>query len=107
MQFFQNLSKNLKQVTALYHKVPAKQLSPLELNHYVEILVTISTKKHPLTQGQLAGLFKIDISRMKNILFNLSQQELIYTVRNPEDRSEHFVYLTAKQKKLFQLLKMA
>ena len=89
----------------MYSKLLTKQFSEVDLDNYVEILLIISDQEHPLTQTQLAGLFQIDKSRMVSILFSLSQKEFIQVVRNPADRREHFVYLSAKAEEMIPTIK--
>jgi DNA-binding MarR family transcriptional regulator len=98
MERVQVLSRNLRQINNLYTKILSKELSPLHLDHHFEVLLMLAVQEQPITQNKLAALMQIDKSRMANIIYDLEQKDLVYVQRNPEDRRQHYVYLSTNAK---------
>jgi DNA-binding MarR family transcriptional regulator len=99
MKQVQLISKNLKKINHLYTKVLSKELSAIQLDQHFEVLLLLNMQEQPITQNKLAELMQIDKSRMANIIFYLESKNLVYIKRNPADRREHYVFLSAGAKK--------
>ncbi|WP_214070954.1 MarR family transcriptional regulator [Mucilaginibacter sp. dw_454] len=95
MKHVQLISQKLNQINNLYKKILVKELSAMDLDQHFEVLLILATHDEPLTQNKLASLLQKDKSRIVNIIVYLEQRNMVYTVRNPADRREHYVYLSS------------
>lgn len=81
-----------------YLNVLSKMVHQLSIDRYHYVLVLIDSYKHPLTQKALAEILNIDKSYMVTILDYLEERNYIIREKNPQDRREQLIILTAKAK---------
>jgi DNA-binding MarR family transcriptional regulator len=90
----QLISRNLKKINNLYTKILSKELAPHKLDHHFEALYLLAITDQHVSQNHLAEMMQIDKSRMAIIIFDLEQRGLIQIKINPDDRRQHYVYLS-------------
>lgn len=95
MKNIQLISKRLKKINYLYTKMILKELSPFELDHHFEALLTLAVEEKQITQNRLSELLQIDKSRTAVIVFELEKRGLISVNVNPDDRRQHYISLSA------------
>ncbi|HEX8018728.1 MarR family transcriptional regulator [Mucilaginibacter sp.] len=95
MKNVQLISKRLKKINYLYTKMILNELSPFELDHHFEALLTLAVEEKQITQNRLSELLQIDKSRTAVIVFELEKRELIQISINPNDRRQHYLSLSA------------
>lgn len=95
MKRAQFISRSLRQIDYLYTKNLSRELSSIQVNHHYEVLLILAKHEEPLTQNELAGLLHVDKSRMANIIFYLTEKQLVIIKRNPADKRQHYVFLSA------------
>lgn len=91
----QLISRNLKKINNLYTKILSKELAPHKLDHHFEALYLLAITDQHVSQNYLAEMMQIDKSRMAIIIFDLEQRGLIQIKINPDDRRQHYVYLSS------------
>ena len=94
MKNVQLISKRLKKINYLYTKMILNELSPFELDHHFEALLTLAVEEKQITQNRLSELLQIDKSRTAVIVFDLEQRGLIQISINPDDRRQHYLSLS-------------
>jgi len=94
MKNVQLISKRLKKINYLYTKMILNELSPFELDHHFEALLTLAVEEKQITQNKLSELLQIDKSRTAVIVFDLEQRGLIQISINPDDRRQHYLSLS-------------
>jgi DNA-binding MarR family transcriptional regulator len=70
------------------------ELSPFELDHHFEALLTLAVEEKQITQNRLSELLQIDKSRTAVIVFDLEKRGLIQISINPHDRRQHYLSLS-------------
>jgi DNA-binding MarR family transcriptional regulator len=70
------------------------ELSPFELDHHFEALLTLAVEEKQITQNKLSELLQIDKSRTAVIVFDLEKRGLIQISINPDDRRQHYLSLS-------------
>lgn len=100
------LGLSLGILTKKYFGVLTKELERLDIERYFFVLVIIKEDKVECTQQYLADTLQVDKVAMVKIMEYLSEKKYIKRRRNPEDRREIHVQLTAKgNKKMEQIYK--
>jgi len=94
MKNVQLISKRLKKINYLYTKMILSELSPFELDHHFEALLTLAIEEKQITQNRLSELLQIDKSRTAVIVFELEKRGLISINITPEDRRRHYISLS-------------
>ncbi|SEM61657.1 DNA-binding transcriptional regulator, MarR family [Mucilaginibacter gossypiicola] len=94
MKNIQLISKRLKKINYLYTKMILNELSPFELDHHFEVLLTLAVEEKQITQNRLSELLQIDKSRTAVIVFDLEKRGLVSININPEDRRRHYISLS-------------
>lgn len=94
MKNVQLISKRLKKINYLYTKMILNELSPFELDHHFEALLTLAVEEKQITQNRLSELLQIDKSRTAVIVFDLEKRGLIQISINPDDRRQHYISLS-------------
>src|SRR5438067_2283098 len=94
MKNVQLISKRLKKINYLYTKMIISELSPFELDHHFEALLTLAIEGKQITQNRLSELLQIDKSRTAVIVFDLEKRGLISINITPEDRRRHYISLS-------------
>lgn len=94
MKNVQLISKRLKKINYLYTKMILNELSPFELDHHFEALLTLAVEEKQITQNRLSELLQIDKSRTAVIVFDLEKRGLIQISINPHDRRQHYLSLS-------------
>lgn len=92
----ETISKKLRRIAKLYTDSMSRQLKDLDINRYFDVLLTLSAQSEPTTQKKLAALMHIDKTRMVSIVNYLNQKGYTFIEKNPKDRREHFISLSAK-----------
>lgn len=92
----ETISKKLRRIAKLYTDSLSRLLSELDINRYFDVLLTLSAQPEPVTQKSLAALMHFDKTRMVSILNYLDQKGYTSIQKNPKDRREHFISLSAK-----------
>ena len=92
----ETISKKLRRIAKLYTDSLSLQLRELDINRYFDVLLTLSAQSEPVTQKKLAALMHIDKTRMVSIVNYLNQKGYTFIQKNPKDRREHFISLSAK-----------
>ncbi|WP_184545397.1 MarR family winged helix-turn-helix transcriptional regulator [Mucilaginibacter sp. FT3.2] len=95
MKRAQFISRSLRQIDYLYNRNLSRELSSIQVNHHYEVLLILAKHQQPITQNELAGLLHVDKSRMANIIFYLTEKQLVTIKRNPADKRQHYVFLSA------------
>jgi DNA-binding MarR family transcriptional regulator len=70
------------------------ELSPFELDHHFEALLTLAVEEKQITQNRLSELLQIDKSRTAVIVFDLEKRGLVQISINPHDRRQHYLSLS-------------
>lgn len=96
MERVQLLSRNLRRVKQLYHRILLRELAVHGLDQHFEAILALSEQEKPVTQNNLAELLQMDKSRIVSIVYDLSKKQLITIKTNPADRREHNIALSAK-----------
>lgn len=92
----ETISKKLRRIAKLYTTSLSQLLNDLDINRYFDVLLTLSVQPGPVTQKALAALMHLDKTRMVSILNYLNQRGYTSIQKNPKDRREHFISLSAK-----------
>src|SRR3569623_980942 len=92
------LSKTLRRVKQLYHKILLRELAIRDLDQHFEALLVLSEQEKPITQNTLAELLQMDKSRIVSIVYDLGKKHLIISKTNPAYRRQHYISLSAKAK---------
>ena len=83
-------------LTKKYFGALTKELEHLDIERYFFVLVTIKETTVACTQQYLADTLQVDKVAMVKIMEYLSGKKYIKRARNPEDKREIHVHLTAK-----------
>jgi len=78
--------------------VLSRMVHQLSIDRYHYVLVLIDSHEQLLTQKALAEILNIDKSYMVTILDYLEKRDYIHREKNPQDRREQLIKLTAKAK---------
>lgn len=92
------LANPLLAVSKKYLNVLSKMVHQLSIDRYHYVLVLIDSHEQLLTQKALAEILNIDKSYMVTILDYLEKRDYIHREKNPQDRREQLIKLTAKAK---------
>lgn len=92
------LANPLLAVSKKYLNVLSRMVHQLSIDRYHYVLVLIDSHEQLLTQKALAEILNIDKSYMVTILDYLEKRDYIQREKNPQDRREQLIKLTAKAK---------
>jgi len=92
------LANPLLAVSKKYLNVLSRMVHQLSIDRYHYVLVLIDSHEQLLTQKALAEILNIDKSYMVTILDYLEKRDYIHREKNPQDRREQLIKLTAKAK---------
>ncbi len=101
------LAQALTTVTKRYLYGLSKSLLHLSIDRYHYVLVLIDTHHEALSQKALAELLHIDKSYLVSMLDYLGENGYIIREKNPNDRREQLIRLTAKAKTDLPVIKRA
>ncbi len=91
--------KHLAGVTKLYVGALRKRFEHLDLERNYSVLILIENTKQNCTQQYIADFLRKDKTSMVGIVDTLVKKGYIKRIKNPLDRREHIIQLTAKARK--------
>jgi DNA-binding MarR family transcriptional regulator len=83
----------------LYLSALAKELKHLGLDRHFSVLILIDKMGDQCCQKFIADTLNIDKTMMVGVLDDLGKKGFVKRTKNPSDRREYFIQLTAKGKK--------
>jgi len=101
------LAQSLISVTKKYLSSFAKEVPELPIDRYQHVLVLIDDHEEKLSQRALAEILQIDKSYMVIILDYLSEKGYVRREKNPNDRREQLIKLTALAQKDVPIIREA
>ena len=101
------LANFLISITKRYMHDLSGRLSHLSIDRYHSVLVLIDHHTETLSQKALAELLQIDKSYMVTILNYLEGEGYVLRKKNPNDRREQLIMLTAKARHDIPLIRKA
>ncbi len=107
MEDIESFSTKLRRIARLYTISLSNLLTNFDINKYFDVLLILARQNQPVTQKQLAASMHIDKSRIVAMLRYLQQKQYVDIEKNPKDRREHFVKLSAKGAKSIPLINEA
>ncbi|MBL7882526.1 MAG: MarR family transcriptional regulator [Bacteroidia bacterium] len=90
------LGASMAIVTKYYYGALSKMLESIDLERHYTTLILIHKTKNKCTQQYLSDMLHVDKVYMVHILDYLNEKGLVKRIKNPEDRREHLISLTAK-----------
>lgn len=103
----EHLAQSLISVTKKYLSSFSRELTGLDIDRYQHVLMLIDDHKEELSQKALADLLQIDKSYMVTILDYLADKGYIRRDKNPNDRREQLIKLTALARRDTPLIREA
>jgi DNA-binding MarR family transcriptional regulator len=94
----------LKKAARLFEQVANKKLSYLGVTHAQTVILVRLWAKEGLNQMELVNSSGLDQSTVVRLLDRMERDELIYRIRNQQDRRVYNFFLTAKAKEICQKL---
>lgn len=107
MEDIESFSTKLRRIARLYTISLSNLLNNFDINKYFDVLLILARQNQPVTQKQLAASMHIDKSRIVAMLRYLQQKQYVDIEKNPMDRRQHFVKLSAKGAKSIPLINEA
>ena len=101
------LANPLLSASKKYLNALSKMVVQLSIDRYHYVLVLIDFHDENLSQKALAEILHIDKSYMVNILDYLEEKGYVLREKNPYDRREQLIRLTAKAQKDIPIIKEA
>lgn len=101
------LAHSLISVTKKYLNSFSKEVSGLGIDRYQYVLILIDDHQENLSQKVLADLLQVDKSYMVTILDYLTERGYVRREKNPADRREQLIKLTALAKHDIPLIRKA
>ena len=94
----------IKKAARLFEQVANKNLSELDVTHAQTVILIRLLEKDGQNQIDLTKSAGLDQSTVVRLLDRMERDELIYRIRNKEDRRVYNFYLTPKAKKICRQL---
>ncbi len=100
-------TKNLTAIAKRYFGIVSERLQNLPVDRYFYTLIVIAENEKQITQQMLAEKLGIDKVSMVRIIDYLSKKGCVKRRRNPNDRREHLLEVTAQGKEIIPHIKKA